>query len=167
MMQQISNIKHENKIKDCLDKAPKGLTEMIHHVLENLSASIDDEDAAAELNQILGWIAAADRPLQLQEVKAVVQLKNEDGEENLILEEYLRTTYASLFSLAREDGMTTADLQSGSSPEATGDELVSTADGRDDVDHPTDFDYDPYTTTVAFCHASIGDYFRNSEHGKS
>jgi hypothetical protein len=72
--------------------------------------------------------------------------------------------------LIREDGLTTADLQRARTLEDNF-EAVATddvpADGFDDVENDTNFDSDPATTTVTFCHASIGDFFRNESETKA
>jgi tetratricopeptide (TPR) repeat protein len=90
------------------------------------------------------------------------------------LEGALRRQWASFFSLDREDGLTTAELENGSAHlnafDWTGDE--NSDENRQDVykssdeDYFVDFNSKKDTTTVTFCHASILDFFRDELEGK-
>lgn len=159
----------ESDVEKALDQAPKGLTDMIKHVLEGYSSSIQD-DEASDLNDMLMWISLARRPLFLGEIDAVLRLKSEEGEGLMDLEGNLRRNYASLFTLSRDDGLTTAELLA--PKRAYDDEDEETvagadeSDGEDDLDFPSQFDSNPKTTTVSFSHASISDFFRDPKQGK-
>jgi len=100
---------------------------------------------------MLAWFTCAQRPLKLEELDTLLKIKSPTGDGNWWLEGKLRVQFASIFMLTREDGLTTAELQR------------VTADG---VDDETIFDSHPATTTVTFCHASIGDFFRNESETK-
>lgn len=154
-------------IRKALDEAPKGLFEMIRHVLEGLSASLSDEDVTF-LNELLAWTACAKRPLKLGELDTALKLLSPKGEGMLLLEDALRKRFAAFFSLTREDGLTTADLQKIASAQSNpnDEQEVVIAEGYDDVDNETDFDSNISTTEVTFCHASIGDFLRDPKEGK-
>lgn len=159
----------ESDVQKALQQAPKGLTDMIKHVLEGYSSSIS-EDEASDLNDMLMWTSLARRPLFLGELDAALRLKSEEGEGLIDLEGNLRKNYASLFTPSRDDGLTTAELLA---PKRAYDddeeETVAGADegdGEDDLDFPSQFDSNPKTTTVSFSHASISDFFRDPKQGK-
>ena len=160
----------ESDVQKALKQAPKGLTDMIKHVLEGYSSSISN-DEASDLNDMLMWISLARRPLFLGELDAALRLKSEEGEGLIDLEGNLRKNYSSLFTLVRDDGLTTAELLA---PKRAYDddedeETVAGAedgDGEDDLDFPSQFDSNPKTTTVSFSHASISDFFRDPKQGK-
>lgn len=148
---------------ESLHKAPKGLNEMLEHVLETFSGSLD-EDAAYILNMMLAWVACAERPLTIRDFEEILELEllGDNGvlweeSDNMVidLETTLCTQYASLFLLHCKDGLTTADLEVGKD--------------RDEIlgpDKQLGFYLDAHTTSVVFCHASIGDYLRNPDHSK-
>jgi hypothetical protein len=171
MLKELLKKRNEGAIRTALDSAPRGLDQMIRHVLEGFSLSLKDNiDAAEELNTLLAWVTCAPRPLTLEELDAVLKLESPTGDGNWWLEGTLRKQFASFFMLVREDGLTTADLQRARPAEddfdvAPADDVP--ADGFDDVDNDTNFDSDPATTTVTFCHASIGDFFRNESETKA
>lgn len=160
----------EPDVQKALQQAPKGLTDMIKHVLEEYSSSISD-DEASDLSDMLMWISLARRPLFLGELDAALRLKSEEGEGLIDLKGNLRKNYASLFTLSRDDGLTTAELlapQRGYNADEE-EEIVAGAeegDGEDDLDFPSQFDSNPKTTTVSFSHASISDFFRDPKQGK-
>jgi hypothetical protein len=166
MLKELMNKKrNEGAIRTALETAPRGLNEMIHHVLEGFSSSLKgNPDAAEELNTLLAWVTCAQRPLRLEELDTLLKVNSSTGTNNWGLEGTLRIQYASFFSLIREDGLTTADLQRIGAPqnsfEVDSDDETPTT-GFDDVENDTNFDSDPATTEVTFCHASIGDFFRN------
>ncbi|RHZ66396.1 hypothetical protein CDV55_101215 [Aspergillus turcosus] len=160
MLRELTKKSRASSMLESLRKAPKGLNEMLEHVLETFSESLD-EDAAYILNMMLAWVACAERPLTISDFEEILNLESlgEDGvlgeqSDDMIidLETTLRTQYASLFLLHREDGLTTADLEAG--------------DGTLGSDKQPGFHSNARTTLVVFCHASIGDYLRNPEHPK-
>ena len=159
----------ESDVEKALHQAPKGLTEMLKHVLEGYSASMSEAEAS-DLNDMLMWVCLAKRPLYLGELDAALRLKSEEGEGLLDLEGNLRKAYASLFTLSRDDGLTTAELLSPKrSYDDEDEDAVAGADegdGEDDLDFPSQFDSNPKTTTISFSHASISDFFRDPKQGK-
>ncbi|OQO02620.1 hypothetical protein B0A48_12148 [Cryoendolithus antarcticus] len=161
----------ESDVEKALNEAPKGLTEMLKHVLEGYSSSLSEAEAS-DLNDMLMWVALAQRPLYLGELDSVLRLKSDEGQGVIDLEGQLRKSYASLFTLTRDDGLSTAELlapKRGEDEDEDIEDAVAGAeqeDGADDLDYPTEFDSNPRTTTVSFSHASISDFFRNPKHGK-
>lgn len=163
MLTELSGKTRASSMLESLHKAPKGLDEMLQHVLETFSARLNEEEAA-NLNIILALVACADTPVRLIELDQVLKIESQAGDGMLGLEVTLRTQYASLFVLNRDDGLTTADLAGRkgtfTQPQA-GD-----SDGDSDSSCKQEFDSDMYRTTVVFCHASIRDYLRNPDYGK-
>jgi hypothetical protein len=165
MLKELLKKRNEGAIRAALNTAPRGLNEMIRHVLEGFSLSLrDNTDAANDLNTLLAWVTCAQRPLTLGELDTLLKVKSSTGDGNWWLEGTLRIQFASFFMLTREDGLATADLQRVRAPqddfEVDASNETST-EGFDDVENDTDFDSDPSKTEVTFCHASIGDFFRN------
>lgn len=168
VLQELLKKRSGSAMRKSLSEAPKGLKEMLHHVLEGFSLNLTDEDPV-NLNELLAWTACAVRPLNLGELDTILKLKSTEGDGMIYLEGALRKQFASFFNLDREDGLSTAELQS---VRPTSDETDDEADnsgpdeGFEDVDHETDFDSNPTTTEVTFCHASIGDFLRDENQGK-
>lgn len=168
MLKELLKKRSESTMRRSLAEAPKGLTQMLRHVLEGFSSTLT-EDAPDDLNELLAWTTCAQRSLTLGELDTILKLKSSNGDGMIYLEGALRKQYASFFSLTREDGLSTADLQNihriqaGSDSEQEHDEQE---ESFNDVNNETDFDSNPYTTQVTFCHASIGDFFRDESQGK-
>ena len=168
MMRELGRKTHASSIRASLHQAPKGLTEMLRHVLEGFSATLKEEDPE-DLNTMLAWVTCACRALSLGELDTVLKLKSSEGDGVLYLEGKLRKQFASFFNLTREDGLSTADLQSDIRAKIVPDQDDVDAvdeEGLDDVDNETDFNSNLLTTDVLFCHASIGDFFRDEKQGK-
>jgi hypothetical protein len=165
MLKELLKKRNEGAIRAALNTAPRGLNEMIRHVLEGFSFSLKDNiEAAEDLNTLLAWVTCAQRPLKLEELDTLLKVKSSTGDGNWWLEGSLRIQFASFFMLTREDGLATADLQRVRAPQDDSEVDASnetSTNGFDDVENDTDFDSDPATTEVTFCHASIGDFFRN------
>ncbi|SMY23467.1 unnamed protein product [Zymoseptoria tritici ST99CH_1A5] len=172
MISELSKKSRASAIRDALNSAPKGLAEMLRHVLLGMSAAIKDPQDAEYLNDMLMCVTLAKRPLSLGELDDMLGLKSPDGEGVLNPEGKLRIQFASIFALTREDTMTTADLQSqrnfhtGEEDEdATAGANVDEEDGLDDVENDTEFSSNPATTSVGFVHASISDFFKDRKQG--
>ncbi len=168
MLQVLLKKKSESAIRKSLDEAPKGLKEMLRHVLESFSLDSTEEDAEY-LNELLAWTTCAQRPLELGELDAILRLQSQEGEGMLSFEDALRGRFASFFSLTRQDGLSTGELQSmPRNVVDSDDEQEDTVHEKrfDDVESVTVFDSNPRTTEVTFCHASIGDFFRDESEGK-
>ena len=167
ILKELVKKRTELSIRKALDEAPKGLSKMIRHVLESLSAALPDDDVAF-LNELLAWTTCAKRPLKLGELDTALKLLSPEGEGMLLLEDALRKRFAAFFSLTREDGLTTADLQKNPSTQSdpNDEEDAEVEEGYDDVDNETPFDSNIFTTQVTFCHASIGDFLRDPKEGK-
>lgn len=168
MLQVLLKKKSESAIWKSLDEAPKGLKEMLRHVLESFSLDSTEEDAEY-LNELLAWTTCTQRPLELGELDAILRLQSQEGEGMLSFEDALRGRFASFFSLTREDGLSTGELQSmPRNVVDSDDEQEDTVHEKrfDDIECVTVFDSNPRTTDVTFCHASIGDFFRDESEGK-
>lgn len=176
MLQELFKKAGEASIRQALKQAPKGIKQMLRHVLERFSASADSEDEKLfYLNELLLWTTCAARPLTLMEVEAILQLKSPSGDGMVYPEGPLRKDWASFFTLTREDGLSTADLQLIAMKKTLQDEEENPmlededADADDalaDTENETDFESDRDDTTITFCHASIGDFFRDENEGK-
>lgn len=166
MLTELNRKTRASTMLESLHKAPKGLDAMLKHVLETFSSRLNEEEAT-ELNIILGWVACSDRPLTLRQVDEILSVELQTDDDKLRLEDALRTQYASLFVLNREDGLTTADLVSGGRNSLTQpqeDGPVENSDSSSEQEQA--FNSDKFRTKVVFCHASIGDYLRNPGYGK-
>lgn len=169
MLKEILRKRSEGGIRKAMNEAPKGLTEMLQHVLRSFSLTLEDEEPDF-LNQLLAWTTCAESPLTLGQLESVAKLKSADGTGMIYLEGALRKQYSSFFSLNRDDGLSTAEMQAQIDP-TNDDADEKEGNGEydiafDDVENLGDFESNPETTEVVFCHASIGDYFRNESLGK-
>ena len=167
MMRELGKKTRPASMRDALQRAPKGLPQMLRHVLEGFSSTLQDEDPD-DLNTLLAWVTCAARPLALGELDTILKLKSPEGDGVFFLEGKLRKQFASFFTLTRLDGLSTADLQNDVPATYLGEtkDEIDEGQGLDDVENETDFDSDPLTTNVIFCHASIGDFFRDEAEGK-
>jgi tetratricopeptide (TPR) repeat protein len=167
MMRELSKKSRASAIRESLHHVPKGLTPMLRHVLESFSVTLKEE-GPDDLNTMLAWVACAARPLTLGELDTILKLKSSEGDEVLYLEGKLRKQFASFFTLMREDGLSTADLQGDAKtqyvPERE-DEDADEKEGLEDIENETDFTSNPGTTYVTFCHASIGEFLRDEKQG--
>ncbi|KAJ5360198.1 Tetratricopeptide-like helical [Penicillium concentricum] len=167
MLQDLSQIRSKGDIQRTLDEAPKGLTKMISHVLKGFSESFtENPQYAADLNELLAWTMCTPTPLSLFEIDALLKWRSPEGESWIWLEGSLRVQFASIFLLTREDGLSTADLKRRMNYTDYGD-LEETpecdSEENEEFDSNDDFDSDHKTTTVSFCHASLGEFFRSQE----
>lgn len=159
MMQELRQKKRASHIRESLHRAPKGLDEMLQHVLKGFSSTLNGDDSE-DLNTMLMWVTCATRPLSLRELDVILRLQSPEGDAVLSLESMLRKQFASFFVLTRKKKSFTADLQAeNSETESASDEEGE--ESLDDVESETPLESKSYTTTVAFCHASIGDFFRD------
>lgn len=168
VLQELLKKKSTSAIRKSLNEAPKGLKEMLCHVLESFSLTLID-DESDNLNELLAWTACAQRPLSLGELDTVVKLSSPDGEGMIYLEGALRKQFAAFFILSRDDGLSTAELQTRLPTDYENDAEVQDSEPDDvleDVDDVTVFDSNPATTEVTFCHGSIGDFLRDPSQGK-
>jgi tetratricopeptide (TPR) repeat protein len=168
MLKELLKKRSEPSMRQSLEQAPKGLKEILRHVLESFSAGSNEEELDY-LNELLAWTACALRPFQLGEIETILRLKSPEGEGMIYPEGALRKAFASFFSLNREDGLTTAELQNPHRYKSDSDDEAQEGkreEGFEDVENETDFDSNKETTEVTFCHASIGDFFRDETQGK-
>ncbi|RHZ57984.1 NACHT and TPR domain protein [Aspergillus thermomutatus] len=171
MLQELVKKRNESSIRKSLEQAPKGLKEMLRHVLMSFSASLTDEELDF-LNELLLWATCAVRPLTLGEVEAILELKSAEGDGMIYLEGALRKQFAAFFNLDREDGLTTTELQTladrayESDDEDVPKDESDDQDAFEDVENMIDFDSNKKSTTVTFSHASLGDFFRDPNEGK-
>ena len=168
-MQQVGTMSRLREIEACLARVPPGLHEMLQHVLDVLAETMTEADFN-DLKRLITWLTVARRPLTLREVDAILKLDTSDEDGNVLLEEQLRTRFASLFMLTRADGRTTADLQTSFYEEQRrGHELAT-------LGHTTEwcpttvsfisYDSDAWTTDVTFGHASIREFFAAPRRGE-
>lgn len=187
MLDQIYDMSRPSDINEALNNAPRNLSMMIRHIFERL-----DEDLRGfrkdDFKEILAWVTCAQRPLDLAELKAVLELRPPIGEGVPDLEERLRSQFASFFVLKRRDGLTTEalleraahiaksseivdshteaggdDNSENSGENESGDDNGSVAESSDEDPPPDTQLSDPYasdfyTTVIQFSHASIRDY---------
>jgi tetratricopeptide (TPR) repeat protein len=170
MLQELVKKRNETSMRKALDQAPRGLKEMLRHVLASFSESCNEEELEY-LNEMLLWVTCANQPWRLAEIEAILRLKSPEGDGMIDLEGAVRRQWASFFTLHREDGLTTAELENGSAhlhaPGWSADEEKQGADDiSEDMDYFMGFNSKKDTTTVAFCHASIGDFLRDESEGK-
>lgn len=169
MLQELAKKRNETSMRNALEKAPRGLKEMLRHVLATFSERSNEEELEY-LNETLLWVTCASQPWRLGEIEAILRLKSPEGDGMIDLEGALRRQWASFFSLDREDGLTTADLENGSAGlEAfnwSADEEEQGDYGTTEEDYLMAFSSKMDTTTVNFCHASIGDFLRDESEGK-
>ncbi|KAF1919961.1 hypothetical protein BDU57DRAFT_585975 [Ampelomyces quisqualis] len=129
----------EDDIRDSLRTAPAEIDDMITETLKVYSSLLKGREAE-EFNTILAWLSCSARPLTLAEVDAALRRLSPSASKVLSLEHRLRTTYATLLNVIRDDGLSTASLQS-----------QTTAIRHNSI---------PETTTVTFSHATIAEFFR-------
>lgn len=168
VLQELLKKKSTSAIRKSLNEAPKGLKEMLCHVLESFSLTLID-DEPDNLNELLAWTACAQQPLSLGELDTVVKLNSPDGEGMIYLEGALRKQFAAFFSLSRDDGLSTAELQTRLPSDYENDAEIQDSEPDEvleDDDDVTIFDSNPATTQVTFCHGSVGDFLRDPSQGK-
>ena len=178
MLQELVKKRSESSIRKALDDPPRGLKEIIRHILFHFSMSSNEEELEY-FNEILPWVTCAQQPPTLGLIDAILKLKSPEGDDMIYLEGALRRQFATFFTLDREDALMTADLQNMSmkpdDPAESDDEPDDESDDDkdeneqevfEDAENFTDFNSDLQTTTVAFCHASIGEFFRDKAEGK-
>ncbi|KAF7586870.1 hypothetical protein BBP40_008217 [Aspergillus hancockii] len=165
MLQELVKKRNETSMRKALEQAPRGLKEMLRHVLASFSESSNEEELEY-LNEMLLWVTCANQPWRLAEVEAILRLKSPEGDGMIDLEGALRRQWASFFTLHREDGLTTAELENGLAhldgfDGSDDDEKLGADEASEDMDYFMDFNSKTDTTTVTFCHASIGDFLRD------
>lgn len=169
MLQELAKKRNETSMRKALETAPRGLKEMLRHVLATFSERSNEEELEY-LNETLLWVTCANQPWSLSEIEAILRLKSPEGDGIIDLEGALRRQWASFFSLDREDGLTTAELENGSAHldgfNWTADEEKQDEYGSFEEDCFMAFNSKMDTTTVKFCHASIGDFLRDESEGK-
>jgi tetratricopeptide (TPR) repeat protein len=165
MIRTLNTKPNERAILEAMRTAPRGLREMFHHVLEGLSESISEDDAE-QLNEIFAWVAFATRPLTLQELDGAIRYTSGDG--LLLLERKLRKDWASFFTLHRADGQSTSELEAlTQSASSNLEDAIEASDNNDiSASFEVELESEAFSTTVAFSHASIGDFFRDTQNGK-
>ena len=167
-------------VQRALQKAPHELGARILHTLGRFGSTLDAEKIS-DLNEMLSWVVCAQRRLTLAEMKEILNKKHREDssetedieldydEEMLQFESRLRKRYASLFTLIREDGLSTDDLKA--EMEARSKVLESVNEKK--VDHTTDDGYaapaptprmmSSPTTEIAIAHTSIRDFFHREK----
>ncbi|KAL6234540.1 hypothetical protein BDW75DRAFT_241045 [Aspergillus navahoensis] len=171
MLQELIKKRNESSMRKALEQAPRGIKEMLRHVLASYSESSNEEELEY-LNETLLWVSCADQPWTLSELETILRLKSPEGDGMIDLEGALRRQWASFFTLHREDGLTTAELENGSvyldefDSDCVTDRERQKANGNLEEDYLMAFNSKKNTTTVTFSHASIGDFLRDESEGK-
>lgn len=168
MIAELRKKSRESAIREALHKAPTGLNEMLRHVLEGFSATLEEVDAN-DLNNMLACVTLAKRPLTLGELDAMLRVRSVNGDSVIYLEGKLRKQFASFFVLTREDNLTTADLQTRRGyldANEYSQRVIDSDEGMCDIENETNFNSNPDTTTISFTHDSIFQFFRDSTDGE-
>ncbi|KAJ5415509.1 NACHT and TPR domain protein [Penicillium sp. CMV-2018d] len=169
MLQELAKKRNETSMRKALEQAPRGLKEMLRHVLATFSGRSHEEELEY-LNETLLWVTCADQPWGLDDLEAILRLRSPEGDGMIDLEGALRRQWASFFTLDREDGLTTAELENGSAHldvfDWDGDQEKQDEYESSDEDYFINFNSKKGTTTITFCHASIGDFLRDESEGK-
>ncbi|KAJ5093886.1 hypothetical protein N7456_009747 [Penicillium angulare] len=172
MMQELIKCRSEAKIRNSLKEAPRGLKEMVRRILASFSSTCEPEELGF-LNELLLWTACSPKPLILQEANDILRLTSPEEDGMIYLEGALRRQFASFFSLNRWDNLNTAELEILAIKESEFEERTDTTriterdegDEFEDVTNFVNFNSSP-DTTLNFCHASIGDFFRDESEGQ-
>lgn len=165
MLEEIRRKSRPSEVRAALRNAPQDLMKMIQHGFERLAA--DPGFNKDDFNEMLVWVACAERPLLLGELDLILKLRSPVKEAVLGLEADLRGRYASFFTLRRADGRTTEDLQwdADHSSKLEHEEHRQIKDGLNErsdneFDEEQGYQSKPASTTVEFSHASVRDYLR-------
>lgn len=164
MMQELSHKSRPSSIRQSLLQAPKGLEEMLQHVLEGFSSTLKGDDPD-DLNIMLAWITCAARPLFFNKLKTILKLRSLCGDDVLSLKGKLRNRFVSFFVLSRKKRLSSANLKAENSETRFASDENSKGD-LDNAEDETSHESNLQNTRVAFCHASIGEFFRATSNGK-
>ncbi|KAI9756718.1 MAG: hypothetical protein M4579_003719 [Chaenotheca gracillima] len=168
MIKDLKAKRREGQIRAALTQSPKFLPDIIQRSLDRLSDELGEEDIA-DLNEMLEWVISAKTPLSLRRIDEAMNLKNGEGGSLVPLEDQLRKSYASLFNLVREDGLSTDDLLTGNLSNAGGreadqkkaeDHERTTDKTQDSVGPAPELRSDPQTTKVELASPSIISLFQ-------
>ena len=99
-MDQICELPRWSDVDAALDHVPQGVDQMIQHVFERLNAN--ESVSKKDLNTLLIWVTLAKRPLLMGELNTILSLPPNKGH-YMGLIEHMKTRFASLFKLLRED----------------------------------------------------------------
>ena len=192
MLAEIRNMNKPALVRQTLAKPPSGLDDMFRRVIARLvdARGFDKDD----LNELIMWVACAQRDLRLGELDHIIKIRDPDQEGIIGLEDELRTRFGSFFTVvhAEADDERETEWQEKwvkkkkvkkEAEVAARNERITTHDaGRsnDDVYNRDSSEDENYITadesddevpiaftraTVKFSHASIGQYFRGAESG--
>ena len=167
-------------MQQALQKAPLELSGKILNSLDQFGKTLD-KDKIADLNVMLSWVTCAQRRLTMAELKGILRkLRNGasnasmfeiDFEEEMFqFESSLRKRYSSLFTLLREDGLSTEDLRSmlaqrEGSNKSHGDEAKEGKNKSEKAKNPQTNKsklrmMSSPTTEVVIAHSSIKEFFQ-------
>ncbi|KAL8411612.1 hypothetical protein RB596_001034 [Gaeumannomyces avenae] len=173
MLAELNRARHPRRIIDGLRSYPKEITGMLKKTVLNFSETLTPDDAV-DLNEILCWVSVAQMALTLEQIESILTLKV--GDPPYRLEETLRGQQSCFFTLERADGLSTADLAERTndevrrqaqsalqkSPSLDGD--GATLAGRIlSAEHEVEYVSNKQTTLVAFCHASVREFFLSDD----
>jgi hypothetical protein len=190
MLAELKDMNKPELIREALSKPPRGLDDMFRRVIARLGAigGFDKKD----LNEIIMWVACAQRDLLLGELDLVLKLRDLRQNGIVAIEDELRTRFGSFFTvMSFQDGSEDEDAAAEDAVSTTASETtlldnISDEDtelgdysdiGSDDDDDATggaseapsdDEEEDDevpsnyLSATVKFSHASVGQHFRNA-----
>ena len=179
---QIRDLPSPEAIRESLQKVPKGLEEMLYHVLKRLEAH--EQMDQSYLRHLISWVLCAHRPLYVSELFVLILIISDHH--YYMIKDHLKARYSSLFDITgplagleqyeedvrrfADDSATEQDdfnFLTGEDPEGSDDDAeevdslseknVSTGSGVNQEDTngiPNHW----YQTTVTFAHARIRDY---------
>jgi hypothetical protein len=98
---EISGKSRASQIDEILDQAGENRQESIAREVERLSETLGEKDIR-DLNELLTWVIGAQRDLTIQELEAVLSVKN--SERSLVpLESQIRHQYSALLEISDVD----------------------------------------------------------------
>ncbi|KAH6613033.1 hypothetical protein C7974DRAFT_75113 [Boeremia exigua] len=190
MLAELKDMNKPELIREALSKPPRGLDDMFRRVIARLGAigGFDKKD----LNEIIMWVACAQRDLLLGELDLVLKLRDLRQNGIVAIEDELRTRFGSFFTvMSLQDGSEDEDAAAEDAVSTTASETtlldnISDEDtvledysdiGSDDDDDATggasealsddeeeddEIPWNFLSATVKFSHASVGQHFRNA-----
>ncbi|CAK7245857.1 MAG: hypothetical protein STHCBS139747_007461 [Sporothrix thermara] len=96
MLAEIRNMNKPALVRQTLAKPPSGLDDMFRRVIARLvdARGFDKDD----LNELIMWVACAQRDLRLGELDHIIKIRDPDQEGIIGLEDELRTRFGSFFT---------------------------------------------------------------------
>ncbi|KAL4926964.1 uncharacterized protein BDV17DRAFT_293076 [Aspergillus undulatus] len=81
MLKELLKKRDGGSMREALDEAPNGVSEMIRHVLTDISGSLKySPECAEDLNGMLAWATFSPWPLRLKEMDAIIKWRSDTGD---------------------------------------------------------------------------------------